>query len=76
MSELGLQCLYNTPKQVSSLKRVNVKHFDVTDDKGMELTVLHSERPKLYIILAFLSTIWLRKNKQKMDRHMEERQKQ
>ena len=28
----------------------------------LELTLLHSERPKLYAILAFLSTIRLTKN--------------
>ena len=29
-------------------------------DKNLYLTLLHSERPKLYIILAFLSAIGLK----------------
>ena len=35
-------------------------HFHLLLNRGQLLTLLHSERPKLYTILAFLSAIGLK----------------
>ena len=45
--------LYIFPKDVGEM--IN----SIDSDHTAPLTLLHSERPKLYAILAFLSAIWL-----------------